>query len=220
MSHSVHVSESESLLGNTCANTETSSPIRQICACHSPKHLCLPSRSAILLLFWTVIVGMMYFLLMVWSAMFVASNPQPKAILSMYEPLPYAILAFVMMFYPLSGFIADVYCGRLKTVVISLSFLVITNLVFVGQSVFEAVLDPDYSFLSQNILKVILETLSLLAFVVGLAGYQANFIQLGLDQLFEAPSHYLGLFIHYASWAFNSGTLLILTLQLSYVLGT
>ena len=30
---------------------------------------------------------------------------------SEYEPLPYAILAIVMMFYPLSGFIADVCCG-------------------------------------------------------------------------------------------------------------
>jgi peptide/histidine transporter 3/4 len=47
----------------------------------------------------------------------------------------------------------------------------------------------------------------LLAFILGLAGFQANFIQLGLDQLFEAPSQYLSLFIHYATWAFNFGSL-------------
>lgn len=212
MIHSVHTPELESLLGNTRANMETSSPIRQTCVCSSTKYLCLPSRSAILLLFWTAIVGMMYFLFMAWSALFVARNPQPKAILSMYEPLPYAALVFVMMFYTLSRFIADVYCGHLKTVVVSLSFLLITILLLIGLSVVEAVPDPGYIFKNQSILKVILETLSLLAFVVGLAGYQANFFQLGLDQLFEAPSPYLGLFIHYASWAFNSGTLLILTL--------
>ena len=41
---------------------------------------------------------------------------------------------------------------------------------------------------------VILAIISLLAFIIGLAGYQANFIQLGLDQLFEAPSQYLVFF--------------------------
>ena len=47
----------------------------------------------------------------------------------------------------------------------------------------------------------------LFAFIIGLVGFQANYIQLGLDQLFEAPSQYLGLFIHYATWAFQSGAL-------------
>ena len=60
---------------------------------------------------------------------------------------------------------------------------------------------------NQGILVVILASLSLLLFIVGLVGYQANFIQLGLDQLFEAPSHYLGLFIHYATWVFHAGSL-------------
>ena len=32
-------------------------------------------------------------------------------------------------------------------------------------------------------------------------------IQLGLDQLFEAPSQYLGLFIHYATWLFHIGSI-------------
>jgi peptide/histidine transporter 3/4 len=54
---------------------------------------------------------------------------------------------------------------------------------------------------------IVLAFLSLFTFIIGLAGYQANFIQLGLEQLFEAPSQYLGLFIHYAIWAFQSGSL-------------
>ena len=58
----------------------------------------------------------------------------------------------------------------------------------------------------QGILVPILGILSLFAFIIGLAGYQANFIQLGLDQLFEAPSQYLGLFVHYAIWAFRLGS--------------
>ena len=55
---------------------------------------------------------------------------------------------------------------------------------------------------------IITAFLSLFAFIIGLAGYQANFIQLGLDQLFEAPSHYLVLFIYYAIiWDIQSGSL-------------
>ena len=42
--------------------------------------------------------------------------------------LPNAGLAVVMMFYPLSGFIADVCCGRFKTVMVSLSFIFVSFL--------------------------------------------------------------------------------------------
>ena len=62
----------------------------------------------------------MYHDLVSLSALLVLINTQPNTTLSQYEPLLYAILAIVMMFYPLSGFIADVCCGRLKIVVISL----------------------------------------------------------------------------------------------------
>ena len=40
-------------------------------------------------------------------------------------------------------------------------------------------------------------------FVIGQSGYHANLIQFGLDQLLEAPSEYLGLFIHWATWAYS-----------------
>ena len=36
--------------------------------------------------------------------------------------------------------------------------------------------------------------------MIGLIGYQANFIQFGLDQLLEASSQYLALFVHWAVW--------------------
>lgn len=38
-----------------------------------------------------------------------------------------------------------------------------------------------------------------LLLIIGLAGYQANYIHYGLDQLFKAPNHHLALFIHFAS---------------------
>ena len=205
-------SESSRLLINTAS--EDSSPFQQksVCISYPPsKHLCLPSKAAILILLWTIIVGAMYHCLVGLSAILVMSIQQPNTILSVYEPLPYAILAIVMMFYPLSGFIADVCCGRLKTVVISLISLLICWVLFLlGVSVLVTIKQPKIILAlghNQGILVFVLAFLSLLFFIVGLTGYQANFIQLGLDQLFEAPSQYLGLFVHYATWTFRLGSL-------------
>ena len=39
--------------------------------------------------------------------------------------------------------------------------------------------------------------------MIGLIGYPANFIQFGLDQLLEASSECLGLFVHWAVWVNN-----------------
>ena len=64
-----------------------------------------------------------------------------------------------------------------------------------------------------SVLVMLLLLTLLLAFVIGLTGYQANFIQLGLDQLFEAPSHHLSLFIHYATWSFNIGMTMVAVLN-------
>ena len=205
-------SESSHLLVNT-ASEEDSSPLQQrsVCiSCPPSKHCCLPSKAAILILLWTIIVGATYHNFVGLSSWLITNDPHPGTILAVYAPLPYATLALIMMFYPLSGFIADVCCGRLKTVVVSLGFLLSCLILWLlGLVVFVTVPKPyDLSIVhDQGILFLILASFSLFAFIVGLVGYQANFIQLGLDQLFEAPSRYLGLFIHYSNWAFSLGSL-------------
>ena len=115
-------SESSRLLVNT-ASEDSSSPLQQksVCiSCPPSKRLCLPSKEANIILLWTIIVGAMYFSLVGFSAALILNNSISNITLSQYEPLQYVLLAIVMMFYPLSGFIADVCCGQLKTVVISL----------------------------------------------------------------------------------------------------
>ena len=211
-----HPSESSRLLVNT-ASEEDSSPLqpqqRAAISCPPPKHLCLPSKAAILILLWTAIVGALYNMFMGFAAVEEIGGSRINSHISIYEPLPYAILAFVMMFYPLSGFIADVCCGRLKTVVISLIILllcltILLVIMIIGETITgSSVLQALRYDKVPSVSIVILASLSLFAFIIGLAGYQANFIQLGLDQLFEAPSRYLVLFIHYAIWAFQTGSL-------------
>ena len=205
-------SESSHLLVDN-ASENSFSPFQQksvYILCPPSKHLCLPSKAAILILLLTVILGAMYHDFISFSAFLIFNNSPCETILSMYEPLPCTILAIVMMSYPLSGFIADIRCGCLKTVVVSLMFLLSCWIsVTIASLVLQSIPQPDSYTLTHNkgIFVMILISISLFTFVIGLAGYQANFIQLGLDQLFEAPNQYLALFIHYAVWIFCLGSL-------------
>jgi hypothetical protein len=140
-------SESSRLLVNT-ASEEDSSPLqpqkRACISCPPSKHLCLPSKAAILILLWTAIVGAMYNMIVGFAAVEEIDRSRINSSISIYEPLPYAILAFVMMFYPLSGFIADVCCGRLKTVVISLIILLLClTILLIGMLTIETTMISD-----------------------------------------------------------------------------
>ena len=182
------------------------------CSC---KYLCLPSKAAILMIFWAAAVGAVYNSVMLVTVVIVDTKPlSPDISISANDCLPYAILALVTMSYLLSGFIADVCCGRFKTVVIGLCFILVfvlliclVEIVLLATKLHVQVLsDDNYFHQAEGIIILILSLISLVAFIVGLAGYQENLVQLGLDQLFEAPSQYLSLFILYAVWAFKLGS--------------
>lgn len=171
-----------------------------------PRHLCLPSRAAVLILFWSAIVGTAFTLAMDSTvAAGVALNVDKHFNSIVINVLiPYLCLALAMLLYPLSGFMADVCCGRYKSVIISLCILACSLACF-------TISCTTMMFSKANIInahsvghKVGLcgvFVIAFLLFFVGLSGFQANFIQLGLDQLLEAPSEYLGLFVHWATWA-------------------
>ena len=217
-------------------NTESTSllhqPINEDPNIHRKKtkhcqRFCLPSKSATLMLFGTAVVGTVYYFVLIATVALIDSKSESIDVsLSTNDFLAYAILAIIAMVYPFSGFIADVYCGRLKTVQISLLFILTfalllclgiiivysTNLHFMSLHI-----NLSAFHLPEGIVVCIIILVALAIYIIGLAGYQANFIQLGLDQLFEAPSHYLSLFILYTIWMFNLGSVpmtAILTLLL------
>ena len=139
--------------------------------------------------------------------------------IAILDSIPYVALTTAMTFYPLSGFIVDVCCGRFKTAIISLT-LMLLSFMFLGiacviafyaivsnvrfQMGLHHVIEPQYE---ESVAIIILLSFALALFIIGLCGFQANYIQLGLDQLFEAPNEHLGLFIHYAMWAFTFSTM-------------
>ena len=100
------------------------------------------------------------------------------------------------MLYPLSGFIADVYCKRLRVAVISLSFILAFTLLLCSLEIIgfatNALAYRNYSVYvsfhnAKGITLLPLILVSLVSFIIGLAGYQANMIQLGPDQLLKHP---------------------------------
>ena len=166
-----------------------------------------------LIILWTTVVGAAFtFINDLMAVSIVTSKYARFHDVGIASLLPNAGLAVVMMFYPLSGFIADVSCGRFKTVMVSLSFIFISFLFAMIASLIgiEALLSGAHLSVhnSNGIIVITVLVPALLCFISGIIGYQANYIQLGLDQLLEAPSEYLGLFIHYASWTFGLGSVL------------
>ena len=181
---------------------------RKLVNCCQPKHLCLRSKAAVLIILWTAVVGTAYTFIRDGAALYINTSKYSHIMdVAVLDLIPFAIIAMIMTFYPLSGFIADICCGRFKMVMISLGIILISLFILcISCSLAATITGPSEKFPFHNgeaIVVLVLLILSLVFFITGLVGYQANYIQIGLDQLLEAPSEHLGLFIHYATWAFN-----------------
>ena len=172
------------------------------------RYLCLPSKAAILILLWTAVIGAVNTAVIGTIALVIDLNTLTSGVsISLSDSLSYALLAVMMMFYPISGFLADICCGRFRTVMCGLlsvlMFLLLVSLITIFELLHNFGLLVQEPLQVYRILFIIIGAISVIFFVIGLAGYQANFIQLGLEQLLEAPSEYLGLFVHLSMWVYN-----------------
>ena len=200
-------SETQPLLNQSPANLQPQINKRICCR---PQYICVSSKAAILIILWTAVVGTAYTSFKNLAALLINSSYYTGTVdVAVLALIPYVVLAIIMTFYPLSGFIADVCCGRFKTVMISLS-LILLSFVLLGamgiagtQIMLSGAHFEFRSHATNSIILLMLSALGLAAFMTGLAGYQANYIQFGLDQLYEAPSEHLGLFVHYATWTLS-----------------
>ena len=214
----LHPPTSESLSGERSPLlservTSTSSNTHHQCYPLIRQHLCLPSKAAILILLWTAVIGIVYHAVIECSLLLFSVNSIREKNVSTLASIPFAILALSMMFYPLSGFLADVCCGRFRTIMASLIIVTISIFLLFCTSLLLSLF--YYKLVSPGVLthpllvgirqlSYFLFVIAMLIFMFGLIGYQANFIQLGLDQLLEAPSEYLALFVHWAKWINNA----------------
>ena len=107
----------------------------------------------------------------------------------------YAFMAVVTMSYPIGGFLADVYCGRYRIVVVSMAVIWMALLLLCTVVVLTLSIQHDAPK-QLELFKHLLIGLAFLLTIPGLAGFFSNMLQLSLDQLRDAPSHTLGIFLH------------------------
>ena len=175
-------------------------------ACCRRQHqlLCVRSKPAFLVIIWKLFVG----------AVFGPKVTTPILVFLKYEGLhglphfamiaifSYTSQALLTLFFPLGGFIADVCVGRFKTILTSLWLIWIASLVM---SVGIAVL--YYISLNTKVTGGVVISFVVISLIIGLllyvalAGFEANVVQFGTDQLLEAPGEELSFFIHWFVWA-------------------
>ena len=151
---------------------------------------CVNSKSALLILFWSFIVGL-------WNGVMLNPDLYLRNFTIIYTLTVYGLVAFVFCFFPLAGFLADVKYGRYKMVVRSLClllirvFLLVVNVGGVGVSV--SILDfvPALPLYFGTIGGMVL-----IASYIGLVGFTANVVQFGSSMTVQGkiePSSYTGM---------------------------
>ena len=120
------------------------------------------------------------------------------------------IFVLVFLLYPFAGFLADVYCGRYRVLMVSLCLLACGMAFLSIDSIFlftRYTVTPFSKSRRGGIAPFfVFASCGFCVLIIGFSGYEANFIQFGIDQLTEAPSEYLGLFVHWVEWFTMLGT--------------
>ena len=141
--------------------------------------------------------------------------------------LSYGISALLLIFYPLLGFLADVCWGRYTTVRNGLYFLiwsiiimiVLTGLALLGSIPMFFLPDQYYEYSISTIEIITIAVLCIvfgvpvllgaILFICSTVAFNANVIQFGIDQLHDAPTDSLILYIQWYVWTNQMGLFLI-----------
>ena len=114
-----------------------------------------------------------------------------------------------VLFYPIGGLIADVRYGRYRTIMCSVTLMWCGYLCMTILSItLLAILPPNNKF--SETLKIVTGVIGVpiaIILIAGFTGFQANVVQFGLDQLLDASSEELSVFLHWFVWTDNLGTL-------------
>ena len=174
----------------------------------------LTSKAIVLILLWTMLIGAVYHATIGIILLFLI-HATPVLLLGVSVPfvILYSFIVFVFIFYPVSGFIADVYCGRFRMIATSLSVILLSLISFLSFfMVFFYVSVPNDL---KPFLFVVLG-LALFLSLLGIGGYSANVIQFGLDQLIDAPSQHQAYFVHWSKWSYDALSIVIVGLFAYY----
>ena len=224
--------ENTPLISSSYEELETDTPLPVSGCCMKAKSkfrsrpFCLcSSKAALIILVWNLIitfglVGLMDPAIYTFVDTSMCSDGITSLII---RSTLYGFNAFIFLFYPLAGYLADIRWGRHKTVINSLCFImwtlilmiVLGGLMVIGNI---SVIDTWPSSLNtlQTTASVVLFVVFGLPVILGiillfcsLVAFNANVIQYGIDQLHDAPTDDSILYIHWYVWTIYAGFLII-----------
>ena len=164
----------------TSSTISLSSPPASVCpsSCSIPKiHGVLESKKATLVLIWSAIIHLFYILYLV--------NPSDKK-----YTIAGAIFGFLLILYPLSGWIADAFLTRFWTM-------------FIGQ-----ILVIIGSFLTTILRFYTSASVQLIGLVISASGqalFEVNAIQFGLDQMQIYSTDNYRYYVYWYYWTMELG---------------
>ena len=181
-----------------------------------PRSCCIRSKAALLVLCWNILVTVSVgYILEYGLVLATAADYTPYANkLQTYAPVFFGFFALLYLFYPLAGCLADIRCGRYRTITNSLWFIIWGGaFTCIGATI------VAYYYCKITSLQTIRVSVTvLLAIGFGLStffgiilllssyiSFSANAIQFGIDQLHDSPSEDSVLFIQWFVFALHLG---------------
>ena len=121
--------------------------------------------------------------------------------------IKYGVTAAIFFFYPFAGYLADHKYGRYKTVVFGLWLLLPSILLSAIYYSLELLFDfhVEVTIVPVALFEIIL----VLPLALSTVSFNANVIQLGMDQLYDFPVEDQSLFIHWFIWVLNLSIFLV-----------
>ena len=174
---------------------------------------CVKSKSGILILLWTSLISLSLMTVLnqnlylsIGSLLF--EHRSIVFSIQVTPPVVYSLFAILYLFYPLAGCLADIRCGRYKTVVCSLwsitgsGLALFTCIMILISTVF---IDTHQAKITLIITFGLVALLSLILTCSSYIAFDANVIQFGMDQLHDSPTEDSVLFIHWFVFSSSLG---------------
>ena len=171
---------------------------------------CVSSKGALAILLWSFTVSTIYYLLLNPGA-FTQQKLHHNS--SLTNIIVYGAVAIIFFFYPIAGYLADNKYGRYKTVVVSLWLLVPSLILLIIYNSWTLLAKFYVCRTAFITIAVILVLISAILLAITSVTFNANVIQLGVDQLYDFPAEDQSLFIHWFIWVLY---LTVLLVQLSW----
>ena len=131
-----------------------------------------------------------------------------------FRIMMFTFLGIVYFSYPFLGYLADVKFNRYRILIFSFFLLLTGEITGLLPTVIDITTDAVFysntssTIKQENIFSFVIFPIAGIFHIIGVGFFEANAIQFGLDQLLEAPTEHLSVFIHWYNWSQNVGHLM------------